>query len=554
MSTRTYAMRLLEGTWPSEIRGHHWINGPGTRLPWHQHSIFAPGVLQRLDLQPDSAGELRWHVRDTHAYDVQAVLAHLDVFEDPRAFQVLGGPLFTGLNNSFFLIDDRVFLTADFNRPWEIDPQSMQLATVVGRVHEWGGSSRLALLSPPVPTTAHPYYDRRDGLLYSYSCRVLPRDGTSLAATERPLRVAAWDGHGAVRTWEVPGAGLTQYVHEVGATRHFVLLLESSSFQIEPGIEWLGLPKQAPHLPVSNVYAVRKADLTEENRRRGVPFVKVEIPVEAFHLLADYEDDGRHVDLWLTHGNGLDFLAANTPQDVHWKTGEPFKRWQLDRFINCDYTPVGHYRLDLERGRLDASHRIIDTERLWGAGVWSWDPRPANPADSPLYMSWLGYDGSLVSKRLMDLYGDRPHRVLPPNQVPDGRFAPVLGIVDWRRRDASQLYTYPDGTTTLANQFIPRPGGSGGWVGVYLLSPQRDVQYWLFDAERIPDGPIARIGHPDLRPERTIHHTWSATAPRRSATYHVAVADDLGDDWRHLPEPYRRVVETGLRCAETRGS
>lgn len=550
---RTYAMRLLEGTWPRDIRGHHWINGPGRRLPWQQHSIFAPGVLQRFDLAPDAAGELRWHVCDTHAYDVQAALQHPDVFADPRAFQLLGGPLLTGLNNSFFLIDDRVFLTADFNRPWEIDPESMQLATVVGRVREWGGASRLALLSPFVPTTAHPFYDRREGVLYDYTSRVVPRDGTSLSATERPLRLATWDGHGPVRTWEVPGAGLTQYVHEIGGTRHFVLLLESCSFQIEPGLEMLGLPKLAPHLPVSNVYVVRKADLSEANRTRGVPFVKIEIPLEAFHLLADYEDDGRHIDLWLTHGNGLDFLAANTADDVHWKTGEPFARWQLDRFINADYAPVGHYRLDVERGAVVTSSRLIDFERLWGAGVWSWDPRPANPADSPLYMSWLGYDGRLVSRRLMALYGDRPHRILPRNEVPDAVHGPALGALDWARKDLAQYYRYPDGTTTLANQFIPRPGGDGGWVGVYLVSPQRDVQYWLFDAERLADGPVARLGHPDLRPERTIHHTWTASAPRRSATYRVPIADDLGDDWRHLPAPFRDVVETGLRCAEAVG-
>jgi hypothetical protein len=41
-----FAMRLLDGRWPDAIRGHHWINGPGKRLPWHQHSSFAPGVLR----------------------------------------------------------------------------------------------------------------------------------------------------------------------------------------------------------------------------------------------------------------------------------------------------------------------------------------------------------------------------------------------------------------------------------------------------------------------------------------------------------------------------
>ena len=93
--------------------------------------------------------------------------------------ELFGGPLLTGVNNSFFIIDDRLFLTADFNRPWEIDPESMALATVVGSVEEWGGAARLAMLSPPVPTSAHPFYDRDEGLLYDYSSRPLPDGGVS---------------------------------------------------------------------------------------------------------------------------------------------------------------------------------------------------------------------------------------------------------------------------------------------------------------------------------------------------------------------------------------
>jgi retinal pigment epithelial membrane protein len=547
----THEMSLLEGEWPKDVRGHHWINGTGRRLPWQKHSIFAPGVLQRLDLEP-SGGALRWHVRDSHAPDVRAALQHLDVFEDPRAFAILGGPLLTGVNNSFFLIDDRVFVTADFNRPWEIDPESMRLESAVGSVREWGGTARLAMLSPPVPTTAHPFYDRSERVLYDYTSKPMPENGTSLARFQHQLFVAAWDGAGEVRRWEVPGAGLTQYVHEIAGTRHFIVLLESCSFHIETGIALLGLPKLEPHLPVSNLYVIRKSDLTEDNRVRGVPFRKISVPCEAFHILADYEDDGRAIDLWLTHGNGLDFLAANTADDVHWKTGKPFERWQLDRFINADYAPIGRYRIDVEHESVLESNRIIDFDRWWGAGVWSWDPRPANPKDSPLYVSWLGYDSALVSRRLMDLYGDRPHRILPRGSVPDGSHPASLTVVDWARGEVVQDYRYPDGTTTIANQFIPREAGSvgDGWVGVYLISPKRQVEYWLFDATDIARGPIARIGCAELRAERTIHHTWTPRACARDTRYRVPLADDLGNDWRHLPEPFRRVVETALRIAE----
>jgi hypothetical protein len=164
-------------------------------------------------------------------------------------------------------------------------------------------------------------------------------------------------------------------------------------------------------------------------------------------------------------------------------------------------------------------------------------------------VSWLGYDGALVSRRLMQLYGNRPHRILPPDSVPDGFHPPALTVVDWARSAVVQSYLYPDGTTTIANQFIPRRDDEGGWVGVYLVSPKRQIEYWLFDAADVARGPIARIGCADLRPERTIHHTWTAEAPARRSTYRVPLSDDLGGDWRHLPAKLRQVVETALRLA-----
>ena len=234
--SRTFEMSLLEGEWPKEIRGHHWINGPGKRLPWQQHSIFAPGVLQRFDLQPDAGGELRWHVRDTHAYDVQAALAHLDVFEDPRAFQVLGGPLLTGLNNSFFLIDDRVFLTADFNRPWEIDP-GVDAAGHGRRPSRVGRQRRLALLSPLGADHGASLLRSARGAALQLLLPLVPRDGTSLARHQRPAprRHLGRPRRGA--PWEVPGRR-ADAVRPRDRRRRATSSCCSSrrSFQIEPGI------------------------------------------------------------------------------------------------------------------------------------------------------------------------------------------------------------------------------------------------------------------------------------------------------------------------------
>ncbi|XXY55027.1 carotenoid oxygenase family protein [Sorangium sp. So ce269] len=543
----TFEMSVLEGSWPRDIAGHHWIMGLGPRLPCQNQYDHPPGVLHRFDLSPTPDGRLLWHARDLHTPDVKAALAHGEVLADPRARSVLGDSL-TACNTGFFQIGERMFVTSDVNRPWELDPDPMDPCTVVGPAREWGGSSRLSMLSPWIPTSAHPFFDENDGLVYNYTYKQFPENGTSLSSFDRHLSITTWRGDGPLQLWEVPGAGLKQYVHEIFATRHFVVLLESSSFQRETGMYLLGLPRLAPHMPVSNLIVIRKSDLTEASRNTGVPFRKVTIPLEAFHMVVDYEDDGEHLDLWLAHANGLDMLLGNTAEDVHWKTGQRFRFSQLGAIGHADYTPLGRYRVHVEEGRVLESRRIVEPERFWGAGIWSWDARRKSFRDSSLYVSWFGFHPSIVSKRLMDLYGDRPHRILPPNTLPDRAFAPALTEIDWKKGEIVQSYVYPSHEmVTLGNEFIPRRGSEGGWLGVYLVTPRRNAEYWLFDAERLSAGPVARLGCRSLRPMQTVHHRFTHEAPPRKARYHVSVEDDLGTDWRHLPAPYRAVVEEAIR-------
>jgi len=544
----TYDMTLLAGAWPEDIAGHHWIVGLGERLPWQDRYAAPPGRLQRLDLRPTTDGRLRWHVKDLHAPDVAAAHAHAEVFEDPRARAVLGDVL-TACNAAFFQLGERVFVTADENRPWELDPETMEMRTVVGAAREWGGAARLSMLSPCIPTSAHPYFDEDDGLVYNYTARALPEGGTSLSRFDRHLSLTAWDGAGALRRWEVPGAGLKQYVHTIAATRNFVILLESSSYQHESGMVQLGLPKLEPHLPVSNLVVIRKRDLTDAAMGSGVPCRTITIPVESIHMLVDREDDGEHLDIWLAHANGLDLLLTNTRDDVHWRSGQRFRVTQLGAYGHADYTPFGRYRVRVSDGQILDSRRVVEPDRLWGAAIWSWDPRRKDFRGGSLFTSWFGFDPALVNKRLMDMYGDRPHRILPPNTLPEQSFAPALTELAWDTGEVLQSFVYPrHDMTTIANQFIPREGGEGGWLGVYLVTPARSAEYWLFDAERLAQGPVARLGCKALRPVQTVHHLYTREAPARTARYHVSAEDDLGTDWRHLPSTYRGVVEAAVQA------
>jgi hypothetical protein len=149
----------------------------------------------------------------------------------------------------------------------------------------------------------------------------------------------------------------------------------------------------------------------------------------------------------------------------------------------------------------------------------------------------------------MSVYGDLPNRIAPPRELPNKAFPPALTAINWKDGEVLQSYEFPQQARAIANQFIPRSGDEGGWIGVYLSFPRRRVEYWLFDAERIARGPVARIGCESLRAERVVHHAWTPEAPKRTAKYHVSVEDELGSDWRLLPTKLRRVVEDAIRLA-----
>jgi hypothetical protein len=143
--------------------------------------------------------------------------------------------------------------------------------------------------------------------------------------------------------------------------------------------------------------------------------------------------------------------------------------------------------------------------------------------------------------------------VLPAHTLPDRSFPSALTVIDWRSGAVEQDYRFPDGVSVISNQFIPRISGEGGWVRAYLIFSRRRVEYWLFDAGQIAAGPLARLGCDDLAPVGVVHHHYTLEAPARRSSYRVSVEDDLGTDWRHLPEPFRQTVADGLRIAAAEG-
>ena len=92
-------------------------------------------------------------------------------------------------------MENRVFVTSDAGRPWEIDPETLSLITPVAHLEHWKGpvpdwiSTFIDYPLPVYMTTAHPGYDPNTGECF------LPNGAAPPALLiESWVNLLRWDG------------------------------------------------------------------------------------------------------------------------------------------------------------------------------------------------------------------------------------------------------------------------------------------------------------------------------------------------------------------------
>ena len=112
------------------------------------------------------------------------------------------------------------------------------------------------------------------------------------------------------------------------------------------------------------------------------------------------------------------------------------------------------------------------------------------------------------------------------------------------------LYIVPLTTVWYARQwentsisFIPKDGGGKDEGYIYCVVVSDDDQtanssgdeFWIFDAQNLAQGPICRVGHPDLNMPLTLHSLHVDSLPSGDS-YQISIYDDYSAQIAGLDE------------------
>ena len=383
--------------------------------------------------------------------------------------------------------------------------------------------------------------------------RLVGRGAAALPATFTDL--VRWDGAGPLQRFRLAlsddkDVAIQQSVHQVAVTRHHVVILDTA-FRVgfeqwfndpvpsEHSVEELArLVLARPQLPETILYLVRRADLASAPAGGRVRARRVTIPVEAGHLLADYDDDGDRVTVHLAHSPATDLAEWIRPYDVNFFDGAPAPA-ELQGFLAVgamDVNRLGRYTIDAVAGRVTEAHTVADDAKTWAVALYAARGVPALdgvPARlSSLYWTSEGFFPELLTRFVHDLYARYPHRQTPLAEIArltDGRPSCLLRL-DTATMQLADAHVLPGDSVLSSPQFIPRAGGAGdtdGWIVAAAFTPAR-AELWIYDAARLSDGPLARLDASALGAGFSLHTAWLPAIAARTAPYRVSDADAMG--------------------------
>ncbi|MBX3246629.1 MAG: carotenoid oxygenase family protein [Myxococcales bacterium] len=442
----------------------------------------------------------------------------------------------------------RILATYDAGRPWEIDPETLDVVSPVGQLSTWrpmleGIVPGLALL-PVHMSSAHPVWDPIDDRVYTVNWAA-PIDGLSL---EPFARVLVWDGRTEPVVTELIDASgapviIEQSLHQIQTTDRY-LILNDGAFMVEAE-QMAGGDVTRAQRPTTVLWVVPKASLGGATATA----TRVEIPYESAHFLVERGDAGDRLVVALMHQNSADPSEWIRAHDVVHHSGATVDPRNVGMMVMpADITPHGRYVVDARTGAVLES-QLLDDERLFGVTLWSRDERdPARPLGQSHWVT-LGYDPELLTTRITDVYRDQASRILPLDELPQVALPGQFLRVDHSSLAILDALELPFGWLPMSPTFAPRRnGGPGeGYLVTIMLGPEGD-ELWILDAGDLSRGPLARLRHPQLDVGFSLHTCWVPDlAP--PGEYRVDRQADYGDALPLLREDARALARSVLGLA-----
>ncbi len=553
----------IEGVWPENLSGHVFIVAPFHRR--HDRHLFAgEGVIVRWDLQPQQ-GKIRVQSKKLNTWDsfwhsIQSPLSELlpEAFFPARVGLIGIGEL---ANTAMVNLDGRLVLTADAGRYWEVDPNTLETITPIGYFDEHIVSIPLAFF-PLVVNTAHPFYDPQKKKLFTCELKSKPRLGNMFTDMVSAVYITRWDGEGTLEHWELEGTVLDGSPHTVMMTKES-MMIPDMPFQIGAAT-LLGVnvsPRKA--YPKTQIYLVNRQDLKQEEPT--VPSRLITFDGDSYHFLCNYQHDRQgNINLVAVQQATISVSEAIKSNDVKHFNGDRYEPEYhgIPWMFAFDPGVLRKVKIKVNDNKEDRVEevRLIDEEILIHPGWFSTTLHTADPREqfttqgySAIYQVYAGYHRDLICRRQYLSFRDHHNRILSDRQLPKHDLPSVLARIpldrDWEKltqqieaerqknpdvplydlgKELLDFYVFspeefsPKEPKSILDsvQFIPH-GQNQGYIFATVISPEGD-QVWLFDANNLKQGAIAKLNLPQkINFGFTLHSEYFEQIVPRKSSYKV---------------------------------
>ncbi len=550
----------LQGKLPTDIAGHAFIV---SALPQGDGSPVTngDGMLYRCDFGSGPSGvQLKTRIAKTPCYYAdQATKGTALGFKNSgilRRSDRLG--VRNQVNTAFTCMGSRLLVTFDGGRPYEVDTETLELVTPVGKTSEWTtvvsppASNLLKLVFMPYLSGAHPFYDDYTGELF------LANYQPAVPLLPSKTFLLRWDGEGELEKFKVQVQGkdvkIAQSMHQLAATRDHIILVDTAfRIELEQIIFTESLQRE---LWDTTLYLIRRADL--KKGQTTVEARKVLIPREIAHFVADYDDSSGQIILHLTHSAAWATSEWLRKSDKEVHSGQAMRKDLQGMLVMAsDMTPMARYALDAATGEIKEATLLYDEQLTWSVNLYTHQGSTVDRFEN-MYWTSVGFHPELLPKRIYDLETSYKYRKVPTKDLPFAEAKPAsLFRVNARQLDKQNLdaYIFPRGRVVSSPIFVPAAGSKssdGGYVVVSVVSDDKSLvrssgdELWIFDARSLADGPVCRLGHPLLSFGYSLHTAWLPEVQARTAGYKISPREDyslaLASQRRDVVELFEKSV------------
>lgn len=437
---------------PQDLQGHVFIIAPaGTvnsgGLPFEDGDSFlsGDGMVYRLDFDRPQEVRLTTRIVKPPDYYADKVSWSVDKYAKYRFHNhgIIRFSLPLGSRNQLSIgfqplqcqgdTQARLLVTYDAGRHYEIDTETLEVATPVGWNQEWRGETKLNFPFQPILSTAHPGFDFRKSELFTVnygrslsSFLNLPfftkafegftgqiqkhfphvaKFNEKFELLENFLYLIRWDGEGALERWRLvmPDGSpvkIKQSIHQMGVTQDYVVIVDTS---FSTGIEQIinnPLPEHTElenrvrkHLDAApcsrtDVYLIPRSHLDHGQKPRSskgevtVTVKKLELPLEVTHFLVDYDNPQGLITLHAAHTTAWDVSEWVRSYDVSaYAPHDPvLTRLRGMEQSEMDISRVGRYVINAETAEV-VEQKVIpqvfdpeaeDCRCTWGVALYAY--------------------------------------------------------------------------------------------------------------------------------------------------------------------------------------